>query len=308
MPFEVACVCGETARGFRLVHHQVLGCVRCGQAVFVLPSSPLPLLDDEPTRSQPSNPTAPTPKFSTWRRPLLAGGITLVAVILLFVLLLNFLGRTPQPTASSPAADELNRHLAQGEAALAEGSFARAVDELGKARELRDRGQSMSLADGRRLQQLYRQADLLSGLLSDSLQTIVQQAVGSRRDEGEWQRQFADRYKGKAVIFDAEVRRDAAGELHLDYLLQIPQTKARIDLQSLKLLRTLPLDQPRRLLFGARLESVVLEPEDTWVIRFDAESGVLMTDANAVAACGLPEDEDSREVLRRQVEWLSQLP
>ena len=67
------------------------------------------------------------------------------------------------------------------------------MEELGKARELHKRGQSLSLNESRRLQQLFRQADLLARLLSDSLQTIAQQAAGYR-DEKEWQKQFAERY------------------------------------------------------------------------------------------------------------------
>ena len=73
------------------------------------------------------------------------------------------------------------------------------------------------------------------------------------------------------------------------------------ELSDLGLLRRLPLDRPQRLLFGARLASVRREPGRGWVVRLEADSGVLITDPGAAVACFLsPEDEEVHELLQRQ--------
>ena len=66
----------------------------------------------------------------------------------------------------------------------------------------------------------------------------------------------------------------------------------------------LALERPRRILFGARLASVAREG-GVWAVRFERDSGVLLTDEGAVAACGLvPLDAELRELLRQQDLWV----
>src|SRR5205823_166192 len=84
-----------------------------------------------------------------------------------------------------------------------------------------------------------------------------------------------------------QAARDEGGRHRLTgYEVLVPDEQVRVRLE-LGLLDRLPLDQPRRLLFGARLASVAREGERLWVVRFEADSGVLLTDEGAVAACGL---------------------
>jgi hypothetical protein len=155
--------------------------------------------------------------------------------------------------------------------------------------------------------QLERQAALLADLLSESLGEILQRAAGLQDEE--WQAQFAKRYRDRAVVFDADVRREAFGALHLDYQIHAGPEPARIDVSDLKLLSRLPLDRPPRLLFGARLASMARDVPGIWVVRFVPESAVLLTDVGAVtASCPPPIDEDLQEVLRRQEKWLADLP
>ena len=122
--------------------------------------------------------------------------------------------------------------------------------------------------------------------------------------------QFADRYRNRAVLFDDVVRRDAAGTHHLSvYEVRGPGEPARIDLGGLKVLESLPLERPQRMLFGARLAAVTREPPGQWVISFEPDSGVLLTDeAAAATCCPQPFDDDLRAVLKRQAEWTASLP
>jgi hypothetical protein len=90
--------------------------------------------------------------------------------------------------------------------------------------------------------------------------------------------------------------------------MTVNEEKVRLRLE-LKLLERLPLDPPRRLVFGASLASVAREAGGVWVVRFEPDSAVLLTEEGAVEASGLaPVDPEMRAVLRQQAEWLRQLP
>jgi hypothetical protein len=59
------------------------------------------------------------------------------------------------------------------------------------------------------------------------------------------------------------------------------------------------------MLFGARLRDCTREEGGGWVIRFEPDSGVLLTDAEAAAACAALEPR-LKETLRRQQRWLDE--
>src|SRR5262249_3669458 len=198
-------------------------------------------------------------------------------------------------------------HLESADAALAEGRLRRAVEEFSKARELAlQRPDVLSAAQHRALLQRHREASLVADLLSESLDEILLRAA--RSPEEEWKAQFEKRYRGpgqaNAVIFDAEVRRDAAGSYHVDWDLKPGDEPARLDINDLAVLHDLPLNEPRRLLFGARLGSIAREQNGVWVVRFDPSSGVLLTDPHVVAACyPAPGDDTVRPLLEQQKAW-----
>lgn len=83
-----------------------------------------------------------------------------------------------------------------------------------------------------------------------------------------------------------------------------------MNLTDLTILSRLPLERPYRVLFGARLASVGREAGGRLVVRFQPDSGVLLTDPGAVRACllGQPPDDALSEVLRRQQDWLVNFP
>ncbi len=123
--------------------------------------------------------------------------------------------------------------------------------------------------------------------------------------EKEWQADFQFRYRGKAIIFDLEVHAGPDGRYRHDWQLRARDEPAFLELSDLELLRHLPLERPQRLLFGARLAAVHREPGRGWVVRLEAESGVLITDPGAAVNCFLsPQDAEVQMLLQRQAEWV----
>jgi hypothetical protein len=239
---------------------------------------------------------------------VLAGGATLTAVIVFFVLLFSALRQRP-PAMALVDRDAILAHVRAGQKALASGNFQLATVELDRAAALiRQSPDVLPASEFRQTQQLQRQAELLRDLLSESLGEILQIAAGL--PEEEWEARFTKFYQGHAIVFDADVTQEG-GQFQVDYHLQAGKEKepARIDLNGLKLLTLLPRERPARLLFGARLASMSREPGGTWVVRFEPSSGVLLTDGGAVAACEPPPlDEEMQALLKRQEEWVSGMP
>jgi hypothetical protein len=198
-------------------------------------------------------------------------------------------------------------HLAAADSALNEGRLRLAVEELGKARELALKSpDALPPTELRTLNQRHREASLLADLLQESLEEILVRAA--RVPEEEWKAQFEKRYRGpgqaNAVVFDAEVRRDVGGLCHIDWVLIAGDEPARLEIGDLRILHDLPLEQPRRLLFGARVESIAREQNGVWVVHFEPASGVLLTDPRAVAACyPHPVDSELLRVLEQQRDW-----
>jgi hypothetical protein len=199
-------------------------------------------------------------------------------------------------------------HLAAADVALSEGRLRQAVVELAKAREIAlGRGDAVTRAELRHLDQRLREATLLADLLPESLEEILARAA--RVPDEEWNAQFEKRYRGpgqaNAVVFETGVRRDGAGQYHIDWELRAGNEPAMLEIDNLVFLHDLPLEQPRRLLFGARLESIARGQNGVWVVRFDPTSGVLLTDPIAVAACyPYPLDAELLKVLEQQRNWL----
>jgi hypothetical protein len=297
--YEVSCPCGQGVRGERRQRHQVVACPGCGRKVFVLPQSPWPGVREE----------APLPRrarLRAWRTPLVAGLLCLALVSAGFLLLLP---RLRKPSPEAPQADPRALVLAEMEAgrrALGQGKFHLALRDLNWAVARRDGNPGLlSGAQNRDLNQLQRQADLLARLSTHPLEDVLRQA-SLVRDPEEWQARFRD-HRGKTVVFDDVVGRDGDGRPALSFHeVRINDEVARLALEDLTLLEQLPLDPPRRLLFGARLARVGREAGGGWVVRFAPDSAVLLTDPGAAAAC-CPLDADLREVLGRQKRWLDEL-
>jgi len=306
-PYAVACSCGWVARGRRLPTHQIIPCGGCGRKIFVLPSSPLPRVAPLSKAQAPDrSPSLPR----GWRRlGLIAAGLSLAAAVTLSSVLLL---RRDRHDARGPGPEEIGRRIMAGQEALGRGKFQTAIEELDAAQELRHRNpHALTPTQRRRLDQLHRQAALMADLLSESLEDILRQASELEGlGEHEWHAAFSERYHGKSVIFDAEVAWDAAVGYRLGWDMFVRGARVRIELTDLRLLRALPLERPRRLLFGARLASAGLEAGGAWVVRFQPDSGVLITDAGVATACRLGQAPDPPllDVLLRQQRWAAELP
>jgi hypothetical protein len=306
VPFEVACLCGDVVRGFRQPLHQAVPCPACARPVFVLPLSPLsPVLVSGGVVSGGWSKAAPPLTTHHSRLTSLAACLALAVVILVAAVLVN---RPPGAAPSPPGRAEVLALLQRGEDALGGGKFALAVRELTAARQQqRLSPEALGRAERLRLEQASRQADLLADLASDSLDDMLRQAVELHDlDDEEWQTTFRSRYQGKAIVFDAEVRREAAGYA-LGYRVFARRRPARVDLDELEVLSGLPLERPTRLLFGARLADIHAEPGGVWVVHFRRDSGVLITDPGAATALRLGQEPDDglRDVLRQQAAWLA---
>lgn len=309
VPFEIVCACGHVLKGQRGKTFQAVPCAGCGRQRFVLPRSPLPPLEGDPAAA---NQTATGPL--SLKRLWLPAGAAFVVLGGVVTVLLLYLGRNGGGTkhgapVEGPAA--ISTHLKAGREAFEQGKLRLAANELSAAEALRTRHpDTLGAAERRQLRQMHRQAQLLCDLLAEPLDDVLRQAADrSEVDEKEWQEEFAARYKDKAVLFDDEVRIEGnAGHRLATYVFTVRGRPAQVALSDLQVLRGLPLDRPQRMLIGARLASVRLEPGGNWVVRLVPESGVLLTDMPAVqAAYPLPADE-LREVLERQAKWVAEAP
>jgi hypothetical protein len=294
--YEVSCRCGQVLRGERGRRHQVVPCPGCGRGVFVLPGAPV-----APRRRR---------RFA-WhllRWPLLAGALCLVAVVVGYSYALPRLMERHFPRrAVPPDPGTLRGHLDAGRQALHQGRFRVAVRELEAAAALRDRHPAaLPAEENRALNERLRQARLLARLLHLTLEEVVARGKLVRNAE-EWAEQFED-FRGRSVIFDDAVRRDDDGQPALvNHVVAAGDEMVRLALEDLQVLRGLPLDDEPRVIFGARLRSCLREQGGAWVVRFEPDSGVLFTDAEAVeAAFPVAAGEGLGKVMRRQRRWLDE--
>lgn len=296
--FELACECGASIRGQREKHPQVAACPACGTKRFILPRSPLP--EVVVSLDLPDARASRRVAARVWFAAIAA--ILLLAILGISAWLLN---RTVKPGSLEPQLsdeEQLARNLSAGKAAMAEGAWHQAAREFKNALRFSDR---MSTADRKRLNQQQRQAAILADLLSDSPAEIARQSLGL--PEREWREIFHDRYAGRSLILDDTVHRDASGQYHQDLKITLQNLDMKYDLASVKLLQSLPLQHPQRLLIGVRL-TAVRKGAAGWTIELDPDGGVLMTDEEMLAGLSVPIDSALREVLKRQQSWLANLP
>lgn len=309
VPFEIVCACGHVLKGQREEKFQAVPCAGCGRQRFVLPRSPLPPLEGAAGTTNSASGVSPSLK-----KLLLPAGAAILVLGGVLTVLLLYLGRNngrPKDGTSAEGPAAIPTHLKAGREAFEQGKLRLAANELSAAEALNARyPDALGAADRRQLRQMNRQAQLLCDLLAEPLDDVLRQAADrSEVDEKEWQEEFDARYKGKAVLFDDEVRNEAnTGYRLATYVFTVRGRPAQVALNDLQVLRGLPLDRPQRMLVGARLASVRLEPGGHWVVHLVPESGVLLTNMAAVqAAYPLPADE-LREVLDRQAKWVAETP
>jgi hypothetical protein len=309
VPYRIECGCGHVLEGARQPEYQVLPCPKCGSRIFVLPLSAWPRVAGSRAAATEGGRVRLWNWPAPWKIVLVVGLATMTALIL-FVGLLH--QSEPSPKLATAQPPDPSPRLAAGRTALDQGNFRTALDELDAVRSMQDR-LAMSLAQRRELSQLRRQAALLADLLAAPLEELLREADDLGPDE--WQLVFRDRYRGKAVLFDALLRRTAAGNVELAYVLRAGTQPARLAIGDLELItrlgKDMHLDRPTRTILGGRLSRIGQEPSGTWVVHFEAKSGVLLTDrASLLISCPSLRDDarDLERVLKRQSAWLANLP
>jgi hypothetical protein len=300
-PYRVNCVCGRELSGTRGRRPQTVRCPNCGRGALVLPVSVYPPVgSDGLVLPQP-------PRYPPWLGALVAAALTLTVVALVFVFVGLRLRRPEAPVTAEPAspAEQARSHLGLARSLLARGKFRSAADEAHAAAACRDQAPAaLSPEEHRRLNQALREAELLDNLilLPGPLEALLAQAERTAADE-QWQASFRRDYQGRAVLFYAPVTLDKKNRPALvDDRVKCAGATARVALDDLKALMSLPLEPGQRVLFGARLESFARAEDGGWVIRFAPDSGVLLTDIDALRQCrkDLSDDPDAPDVLRRQ--------
>jgi len=303
IPFAIACSCGHVAAGVRGKVHRDVHCPACGQSVFVLPASPWLGINPkryDPVREFSRRSSMADLRFWRWRMPLIAAALTTGVVVAVFYLVLPRFGEEKVDERPAQLADPQDL-IDAGRRSLADGNFFLAEHQFSAA-EFPSR--NTASASAKELDQLRRQASLLAHLHGRSLQEILSEALPLRNDD-EWKERFRAEHLGKALVFDDVVGLDGVGRPMLTvYRVRAGTEKARIALEDLQVLGALPLNPPQRLLFGARLAGLGREQGGAWVFHLEPESGVLLTDRGAAAACAGPLDNDLLDVLHRQQLWV----
>jgi hypothetical protein len=300
--FAIECACGAWARGYRQPRPQVLTCAGCRAPVFVYPAAASMF------GPAPPPPASDWPALMRFWLPPVAAAVLALAVVGVVIAAIVRSHRPVTETDSGPDVSEtraamlLNDRFAAAKAALEEGSYRLARDEIDAARRLIGGYPNAIDSDrGRQLARWRRQADLLADLLPESVAEIVRFSVG--RADKEWESIFRERYAGRTVVLDARVFRDATGHVQADYRLEAAGAAGAWDLDKLRLLEPLPLQQPQRLVFGFRLRGIRRLARDNWAVVPDPNSGVFLTDPIVLTGLSVPADNELIDVLRRQAQW-----
>jgi hypothetical protein len=242
---------------------------------------------------------------------VLGGLAAMVAIFFLVRALVGPEEKAPGQAQEMNGAEPLQVKIASAKKALHEGSFSLAADLFNEAVRMRDACPgAISLEENRQLNQWQRQSELLAGELRSTLEEVLRAADESRNDEA-WNAEFKRAYLNRRVIFDDVVGVNQHGEPALrNDTIKLPGVSGRVELDGLELLDHLPLQPPRRWLFGASLASLTQEPGAVWVFRFKPDSGVLLTDRHAVLAWRkeLGKDAEFDELMERQDAALYRLP
>jgi hypothetical protein len=246
-----------------------------------------------------------------WRLPLIAGLTTLAVTVTAFLLVWPYLNRSStKPGPAVPAArKQLDQFIDEGRRALADGTFPLALEKFRAAVELRQRSPDLlDSTENRRLNQLYWQSDVLARLVEPTLKQLIKKANDCDTEAG-WQAMCRLKYRGNWIVFDEVVeRRQGQPVMRQGAEVRANRVRGRVALGDLTLLGQLPLEPPQRWLFAARLASVTRDGEE-WVVHLEPDSGILLTDADAVTAWNpaLRKDPQLGEVLERQAKLSRQL-
>jgi hypothetical protein len=220
---------------------------------------------------------------SLWPAFLALAAVLVVSIAGVWICLLSTAAQDAEGPRE-PTLEELRQqrtaHQHKARAYIATGNFCLALEQLdavadGLRRQTGNGQEEMLLKHQRRELGIY------ADLLEEPLEEILEQAVGL--PAAEWQAQFRKRYQGRAIIFDTQLGREGAAGIKSSYQLLAQGETAQFNCTDLPIFRHLPLDRPRRVLFGARLAKMHRITSTSWTIQLDPDSALWLTDPQAAA-------------------------
>ena len=317
-PYATRCVCGESFRGYRESDSQVLTCPVCGASVFIFPRSPFPdptprsRKDRAPTkgRDRAQGSTAPIePRTPLKQRVRHAGGRAVVAARNLVPPARWF--TTPRVVALSVALVVLAtgwwqirrstfRELRalvvpsarRGLLALGNGDFEKARNHLDESVRAMDRLGEPFPDEAR-----YRQAHGESGIVVDLIPQTLETALSAARG---FEELVSGNLRDHAIIIDAEVEPTPEGGWRIGYVTFIDGEPVPIHRDGLRLFERLGVGEKTRMIFGARVEAIVEDGAEGFVLKLAPDSGFLITEERIFGALGLAADPSAVEVRKRQ--------
>jgi hypothetical protein len=304
VPFTVACSCGRSVAGQRKLQPQVLPCPGCGRSLFIFPISPFAV--DGTVAPPDVVAPAPTAQRPIWFWPVIAAGVTLALVAILFTILIRAFLTDSSDTSSpkQPTPEVIEQRWSQGRRALATGDFAQATRELTDARTALDQHADLLPAARKRLLlNQQREAELLADWASKGGKQ-PELLFGNLNNDPDLLRV----YRQQVLVFDADLRRDPLGQYHIDYRRPKVAELVRLDLQNFKLIQKLPLMEPQRVIFAGRLAAARRAADGLWLVTLEPDSGVLLTDVEAANIAAGPPNEQRPETIQRQTKWVEDGP
>ena len=267
-------------------------------------TTPPPLTDHQKSATKPhpslnsAHPATPVQAAQSttrpwWRRPKLI----LVIALPIIILTLFYQFRSSTRTVWI---NDLYQSRTEGILAYQTGNFLAAqqafslaserLNQLGKAtRDAQDFLNQERREGAFRVEQVSRELSVCSSedRLPISLSELIKETHSHRQREGtdKWLEHFNVHYQGKSILFDSEVTvtlsKNAEPTYQLPYRFHFNDNLFVFQLNSLipDLFQYLDFSKPRRVIFGARLESIRPDPEHVnhWLISFQPSSGVLLT-------------------------------
>lgn len=143
----------------------------------------------------------------------------------------------------------------------------------------------------REIQQASREAAILADLVGRPLEEILDRYAAG----GEGKAEFESLEKDRSIIIESRITStpDNGGVYDIDYRIAVgpgpdsARPLGRLDLSSLILLKNLKPELGDQLLIGLRIQGFELT-DSQWLVKVDPQSGVLMTNWDALATIGWP--------------------
>lgn len=307
IPYQIECACGHSLRGNRAKLAVTVKCPQCRGATLVFPLSPLTELREtirdgiqhRLDKPKPAKPTGPV----LWRKPVVAAGIALVAVVAIFFIVLKSSFFREDEKNTPPIGDQSTAvPLAAARQAIADLDYRKAAGHFREASAIARQSTGTDVGPYVKwLEQMDQEARVTADLLDISLEEVLQKA--GDLNEKTWKDQFASRYAERSIVFDALVHEVSGSVYRIDYPLAESGKAGRIEIHRPPALQALKTQWPMRMLLAIRLADARRD-RGGWLILGKPDGVVILTEPAFFNASTVPIDADLAELLKRQKELL----